>query len=110
MERGRNRRKNVHLSCTLEFYSGVSGYGHTYNLSFDGALVRCDGIAIPGRPSPKLGDPAIFGFSFRNGSRVETLKVACRLAHMDGNCLGLQLFTAGMIKGHQALLLQLLDA
>jgi hypothetical protein len=99
----------MHLACTLEFYSGISGYGHTHNLSFDGALVQCNGMAAPGRAMPKAGDPALFGFSFRNGARLETFKMTCRVTHVDGNRFSLQLFAAGLLKQQQALLLQLLE-
>jgi hypothetical protein len=110
MERRRNRRKRIHLPCTLEFFSGISGYGHTYSLSFDGALARCDGLTVPGRPSPKPGDMAVFGFGFRSGGKMETMKVMCRVTHMEGNSFGLQLFSAQLNKRQQTLLLELLGS
>jgi hypothetical protein len=110
MDKRFTRRKSMRLAFTLEFISGMTAYGYTRNLSFDGALVECNGLAIPGRLLPKAGDPAVFSLTFKCANRMVTIRLSSRIVHIQNNTIGLQLFLAGALLAHKNLLTQLLNS
>jgi hypothetical protein len=108
MERRASFRKQIKLACTLQSYAGVTWYGHTRDLSAEGAQVDCPGIALPGRQTLKIGDPVVLSFSFRIGGRQETVTVGCRAVRITGSTIGLQMFSGSLPKARRARLAILL--
>lgn len=110
MDKRWRRRKHMHLACALQFYVGIVKYGYTRNLSMDGALIECAGVMAPGGAAPKIGDLAVFSFTLRNGNRIDTLQVPCRIAHITGSALGLELFSSGLTGVQKTMFMQVLEA
>lgn len=110
MERRAGLRKQVKLACTLQSYAGVTWYGHTRDLSAEGAQIECPGITLPGRHALKPGDPVVLSFSFRIGDKLETMTVGCRALRICGATIGLQMFSGSLPKSRKARLAILLSA
>jgi len=85
-------RKELRIPCVFEVPGAIPLNGHTRDLSGQSASIQSSQLAIAGTRKPRLGDTGVLTLAFRAlGAPRETLKIPCRVAHLSGIVLGLQL-------------------
>lgn len=90
-------RKEIRIACMLEVPGAVPLYGQTRELSEREASVQSPSLAAPGTRKPRTGEAGVLTLVFPGQpSQREALKIPCRVAHVIGNVVGLQLNAAAL--------------
>lgn len=90
-------RKEIRIACVLEVPGAAPLYGQTRELSEREASVQSPSLAVPGIRKPRTGDTGILTLAAPGQqSPREALKIPCRVAHVIGNVVGLQLHSVGL--------------
>lgn len=94
MQRRTFTRKEIRLPCAIEVAGASPLQGQTRDISPDGVSGHFPGMMVPGRRLPKLGDTGVLTLSAPPGAMSrQALKIPCRVAHVTGNVIGLQINT-----------------
>lgn len=103
-------RKQISVPCVLEVAGAIPLYGQTRELSEREALLQSPNLAAPGSRKPKTGDAGVLTLASRSQlSQREVLKIPCRVAHVIGNVVGLQLNLVGLSSRQKESFAALLD-
>ncbi len=90
-------RRSIHIPCALEVPGAVPLYGQTRELSEREASLQSPNLAVPTIRKPKTGDAGVLTLSVRGQlSQRDPLKIPCRVAHVIGTIVGVQLNVAGL--------------
>lgn len=90
-------RRPIHIPCTLEVPGAIPLYGQTREISEREASLLSPNLAVPAIRKPKTGDAGVLTLSARaHLSQREPLKIPCRVAHVIGNIVGVQLNVLGL--------------
>jgi PilZ domain len=101
MERRFIQRKEIRLPCALEIAGLTPLHGQTRDISGEGVALRIPHLSVPGLRHPKLGDTGMLTLSTPPRSMARhSLKIPCRVAHITGNVVGLQI-NAAALPAHQ---------
>jgi hypothetical protein len=85
-------RREVRVACIFEVPGAIPLNGQTRDLSGDAATIQSAQMQIAGMRKPRLGDTGVLTLAFRSpGASREQLKIPCRVAHVSGIIVGLQL-------------------
>ncbi len=85
-------RRPIRIPCKLEIPGAITLYGQTRELSEREASLQSPNLAVPGLRKPRTGDAGVLTLSGRGPmSQREALKIPCRVAHVIGNLVGVQL-------------------
>jgi hypothetical protein len=97
MNQNRVELRPIRLPCSLEVAGANQLYGETRALSEREASIHSPHLAVPGPRKPKTGDAGTLtlGATGRLSQR-EVLKIPCRVTHVIGTIVGLQLNVVGL--------------
>lgn len=85
-------RLSIRIPCALEVPGAIPLYGQTRELSEREASFQSPNLAVPSIRKPRTGDSGILTLSARGRmSQREVLKIPCRVAHVIGNVVSVQL-------------------
>lgn len=85
-------RRQICIPCTLEVPGAIPLYGQTRELSEREATLQSPNLAVPNARKPRTGDAGVLTLATRGTmSQREALKIPCRVSHVIGNLVGLQL-------------------
>lgn len=104
-------RKTLRIPCVLEVPGTVPLYGQTRDLSTREASLQSPALAVPDRRKPRTGDTGVLTLAPRGReSARDMLKIPCRVAHVMGNMVSVQLNSVGLNSKQQERLAALLRA
>ena len=109
-ERRKFPRRQVKLSCRMQLGSGVLLHGKTHDLSLEGAMMETR--PLPGHQqnmTPKAGDLGFLILHFKKQGISESMKIRCRIVHIQANRIGLFLISSNlseMDKQNMAMILE----
>lgn len=83
-------RKNIHMSCMVQFPSGSTFYGHSKGLSLEGVSLELTTIPT-GKADVKIGESGLLIMHFINGKADDSIRVHCQVIHMNANGMGLSI-------------------
>lgn len=107
IERRKHVRKNVRLSCVVQFSSGITIYGNTKDLSLSGVTIDSTSMSGPGKKNPEQGEGGLLTLKFKRHNIVDAILVQCQVAHVTANGIGLSVRLSELSKKDQELLGQI---
>jgi hypothetical protein len=104
-------RRPLQIPCTLEVPGAIPLYGQTRELSDREASLQSANLAVPNIRKPKTGDAGVLTLSARGHlAQREPLKIPCRVAHVIGTIVGVQLNLVGLNSRQRATFAALLGS
>ena len=100
-------QKDIHMSCVVQFPSGITFYGHSKNLSLEGVTIELASMPI-GNVSVNIGEGGLLIMHYLNGKADDSIRVHCQVTHMTANGMGLSIRFYELNKQEQAILGQII--
>ena len=101
-------RKRIHLTCVVQFPSGVTFHGHSKDLSLEGITIELASIPSGPKKSVAIGESGLLIMRFINGKIDDAIRVHCQVVHMTANGMGLSIHFYELNKYEQAILGQII--
>jgi len=101
-------RKNIHMSCVVQFPSGTTFHGHSKDLSLEGVTIQLASMPTGPKKTTAIGESGLLVMRFINGKVDDAIRVHCQLVHMTANGMGLSINFYELNKKEQAILGQII--
>ena len=100
-------QKDIHMSCVVQFPSGITFYGHSKNLSLEGVTIELASMPI-GNVSVDIGEGGLLIMHYLYGKVHDSIRVHCQVTHMTANGMGLSIRFYELNKHEQVILGQII--
>ena len=90
-ERRISVRKAIHVSCVVQFPSGITLDGNTKDLSLEGVLIESTSISSDNKENPAVGDIGLLSLKFNKDGVENTIRVPCQARHQGAKGFGLMI-------------------
>ncbi|OUR65677.1 hypothetical protein A9Q79_01405 [Methylophaga sp. 42_25_T18] len=100
-------RKDIHMSCVVQFPSGNTFYGHSKNLSLEGVTIDLASMPM-GKVNAHIGESGLLIMHYLNDKADDSIRVHCQITHMTANGMGLSIRFYELNKKEQAILGQII--
>ena len=100
-------QKDIHMSCVVQFPSGITFYGHSKGLSLEGVTIELASMTVC-KVKVNIGESGLLIMHYLYGKVHDSIRVHCQVTHMSANGMGLSIRFYELNKHEQAILGQII--